>query len=303
SHIADHNGALLESYRYDLYGKPTYWSPSGSQLSVSSYSVKDLYTGQRWVPELGLYDDRNRFMSPDLGRFLQPDPIGFKGDSSNLYRYCGNDWANRSDPMGLEDQTRQGMTPSAAFIAGQAQWDAVGRGQGAIGVQQAIQSSLKALAAHDVEATAWGGTGGNLTMGGTRKEGKHPFQSSGRLNIDDDGAGSAHNDRNHSPTLPGGSKANADTDVYVASTPAARKAGVRIGDRAILKITKTGRTVNGTVQDSRTHTGVEVSVRAAQDAGLIVKDGPSGPEVYFPGDESKANIHATITYPDTLTNQ
>jgi uncharacterized protein RhaS with RHS repeats len=41
-------------------------------------------------------------MSPDLGRFLQPDPIGFKGDASNLYRYCGNDWANRSDPMGTE---------------------------------------------------------------------------------------------------------------------------------------------------------------------------------------------------------
>ena len=41
-------------------------------------------------------------MSPDLGRFLQPDPIGFKGDASNLYRYCENDWANKTDPMGLE---------------------------------------------------------------------------------------------------------------------------------------------------------------------------------------------------------
>ena len=40
-------------------------------------------------------------LSP-LGRFIQPDPIGFKGDASNLYRYCGNDWANRTDPTGLE---------------------------------------------------------------------------------------------------------------------------------------------------------------------------------------------------------
>jgi uncharacterized protein RhaS with RHS repeats len=55
------------------------------------------------MPELGLYDNRNRFMSPDLGRFLQPDPIGFKGDASNLYRYCGNDWANRTDPMGTDE--------------------------------------------------------------------------------------------------------------------------------------------------------------------------------------------------------
>jgi RHS repeat-associated protein len=94
---------LLEYYKYDLYGKPTYWNASNSQLPSSNYNVRDLFTGQRWVSELGLYDDRNRFMSPDLGRFLQPDPIGFKGDASNLYRYCGNDWANRTDPIGLDD--------------------------------------------------------------------------------------------------------------------------------------------------------------------------------------------------------
>ena len=102
SHVANASGALLEYYKYDLYGKPTYWDNTNHQIPSSNYQVKDLHTGARWIPELGLYDDRNRFMSPDLGRFLQPDPIGFKGDSSNLYRYCGNDWANRSDPTGLD---------------------------------------------------------------------------------------------------------------------------------------------------------------------------------------------------------
>ena len=112
SHIADSTGHLLENYRYDLYGKPTYWDASGNQLQASGYNVRDLFTGQRLVTEIGLYDDRNRFMSPDLGRFLQPDPIGFKGDVSNLYRYCGNDWANRSDPMGTtggDDMQKQGL--------------------------------------------------------------------------------------------------------------------------------------------------------------------------------------------------
>ncbi|HWY51493.1 MAG TPA: RHS repeat-associated core domain-containing protein [Chthoniobacterales bacterium] len=105
SHIANASGALLEYYKYDLYGKPTYFDANGNQLTSSANNVRDLFTGQRWVSEIGLYDDRNRFMSPDLGRFLQPDPIGFKGDSSNLYRYCGNDWANRTDPMGLTEST------------------------------------------------------------------------------------------------------------------------------------------------------------------------------------------------------
>jgi len=107
SHIANSSGALLEYYKYNLYGKPTYWSPANSQLPSSNYNVRDLFTGQRWIVEIGLYDDRNRFMSPDLGRFIQPDPIGFKGDASNLYRYCGNDWANRTDPTGLDSADNQ----------------------------------------------------------------------------------------------------------------------------------------------------------------------------------------------------
>lgn len=102
SHVASAAGALMEYYKYDLYGKPTAWSPLNTQLSAINPNVRDLHGGQRWIPELGLYDDRNRFMSPDLGRFLQPDPIGFKGDASNLYRFVGNDWANRTDPMGLD---------------------------------------------------------------------------------------------------------------------------------------------------------------------------------------------------------
>jgi RHS repeat-associated protein len=102
SHIASSTGALLESYQYDLYGKPKVYNSSGVYQPGATPIAKDLFSGERWVPELGLYDLRNRYYSPDLGRFLQPDPIGFKGDASNLYRYCGNDWANKTDPLGLE---------------------------------------------------------------------------------------------------------------------------------------------------------------------------------------------------------
>jgi RHS repeat-associated protein len=103
SHIADATGHLLEYYKYDLYGKPSIYNSGGTLISFSaSLGTRDLFSGERFVPELGLYDLRNRFMLPDLGRFLQPDPIGFKSDASNLYRYCGNDWASKTDPMGLD---------------------------------------------------------------------------------------------------------------------------------------------------------------------------------------------------------
>jgi len=100
SHLTDSNGQLLEWYRYDLRGTPTFYDANNNQLSASNYSVRHLFTGQQWYSELGLYDLRNRFYSPDIGRFLQPDPIDFNGDPTNLYRYCGNNPVTRSDPDG-----------------------------------------------------------------------------------------------------------------------------------------------------------------------------------------------------------
>jgi hypothetical protein len=68
SHVTDASGNLQESHRYDMYGKPMFFDALNTQVSTSHFGVADLYAGQRWLPELGLYDDRNRFMSPDLER-------------------------------------------------------------------------------------------------------------------------------------------------------------------------------------------------------------------------------------------
>ncbi len=46
-------------------------------------------------------DYRNRFAHPVMAVFLQPDPIGFKGDPLNLYRFCTNNAVNNTDPDGL----------------------------------------------------------------------------------------------------------------------------------------------------------------------------------------------------------
>jgi hypothetical protein len=46
------------------------------------------------------YYYRNRWYSPDLGRFLEPDPIGLAGWDVNLYRYVGNGPINATDPTG-----------------------------------------------------------------------------------------------------------------------------------------------------------------------------------------------------------
>jgi len=116
SHLASSGGALLEWYRYDLQGTPIFYNAADVQISGSNQGVRHLFTGQQWYTELGLYDLRNRFYSPDIGRFLQPDPIGFAGDPTNLYRYCGNNPVNRSDPSGLSNIPKRPQFPPEVTI-------------------------------------------------------------------------------------------------------------------------------------------------------------------------------------------
>jgi RHS repeat-associated protein len=81
-------GAVGDKYTYSAYGE----SPS---LAGNAFR----YTGRRVDAETGLYYYRARYYSPRLGRFLQPDPIGYQG-GLNLYAYVGGDPLNLTDPTG-----------------------------------------------------------------------------------------------------------------------------------------------------------------------------------------------------------
>ena len=107
--LTDASGALLESYAYDVFGRPTVTDAATSQTATSSFhGNRFLYTGREWIAELALYDYRNRVYSAEIGRFLQTDPIGFAGGDINLYRYVGNKIANVTDPNGLIPSSHPG---------------------------------------------------------------------------------------------------------------------------------------------------------------------------------------------------
>ena len=98
--LSNNVGEIEISYTYDAFGYP--------YVLLSSFPQEYRFTGRKYDYETGNYYYRARYYNPRIGRFLQPDPVGYSA-GLNLYTYCINNPLNWVDPWG---EASIGATPA-----------------------------------------------------------------------------------------------------------------------------------------------------------------------------------------------
>jgi len=97
-------GTVARRFRYDAYGQPAAYTPSGQSASLtaalpgSNYVPDHLYTGQRWVSAAAPYDYGARFYDPQLVQFVSQDPVQ---EYVSPYAYVRWNPVRWTDPTGM----------------------------------------------------------------------------------------------------------------------------------------------------------------------------------------------------------
>ncbi len=98
--VTNTSGVVLERYGYEAFGTSRVMDASFGTQTASSYDWETRFGAYRWDGETGLYQVRNRYLHPGLGRWMTRDPIEYS-DGLNLFDYCHNRPTNEIDALGL----------------------------------------------------------------------------------------------------------------------------------------------------------------------------------------------------------
>lgn len=101
--VTDDVGDIMERYEYDGYGTPKFFDGAYTPIPSSAIENNYLFTGREFDPESFLYNLKSRHYHPQLGRFVQRDPLGFD-EGLNLYQYVESNPTSWIDPEGLSSE-------------------------------------------------------------------------------------------------------------------------------------------------------------------------------------------------------
>ncbi|NIE95327.1 RHS repeat-associated core domain-containing protein [Acinetobacter sp. Tr-809] len=77
----------------------------GSPTGSITFNLR--FPGQYYDVGTNQFYNHNRFYNPEIGRYMEPDPIGLEG-GLNPYAYAGSDPINKIDSNGLNTTTAFG---------------------------------------------------------------------------------------------------------------------------------------------------------------------------------------------------
>ncbi len=98
--VTNTSGVVQQRYGFSAYGERRVLN--ASYVQTSSSATDDVgYGGYYEDAGTKMYQVRNRFLHPGLGRWINRDPIGY-GGGNNLYGYVNGNPVNGVDYFGLE---------------------------------------------------------------------------------------------------------------------------------------------------------------------------------------------------------
>ena len=97
--LTDGAGNIVESYRYDAWGRTTVYGGNGVALKSSAIGNRYCWQGREYSWKTGIYYFRARWYDPITGRFISKDPSGIV-NGLNEYVALNNNPVNFRDPTG-----------------------------------------------------------------------------------------------------------------------------------------------------------------------------------------------------------
>jgi RHS repeat-associated protein len=98
-------GAVV--WRWDASGPFGMDSPNENPSGAGAFTYNQRFPGQSYDRESNLYYNYFRDYDPQIGRYIESDPIGLDG-GINTYAYVGANPVNWTDPQGLNPATAAG---------------------------------------------------------------------------------------------------------------------------------------------------------------------------------------------------
>src|ERR1700722_10039228 len=120
------DNGLMWRWDPDTFGS---LNPNTNPAGLGAFNYNLRFPGQYSLNESGLYYNFYRDYDPQMGRYVESDPVGLYGGSYSTYSYTNNNPVSRSDPEGLALRVRYGgggteaqWSLALAYLANSAQF-------------------------------------------------------------------------------------------------------------------------------------------------------------------------------------